>query len=191
VSDAKSELRAAMRARRSAIPAGERAAAAAAIAERALAHLAAQPGAAVAGFLSIGEEIDTLPTLSALAAAGHPLCLPVMQGKAAPLLFRAWAPGDAVTERMWGIREPLATKPAVVPDVLLVPLLAFDRAGWRLGYGGGFYDRTLRFLRQRGRGVVAMGLAFDAQEVDAVPHLDYDEPLDWVLTPTRLVHCTR
>jgi 5-formyltetrahydrofolate cyclo-ligase len=112
-----------------------------------------------------------------------------MQGKAKPLLFRAWRPGDALETRMWGIREPSADQALLRPDVLLVPLLAFDRDGWRLGYGGGFYDRTLRDLRAAAPSVAAIGLAFDPQEVDAVPHLDYDEPLDMVLTPTRLLQC--
>ena len=106
-----------------------------------------------------------------------------MQGKQAPLAFRAWAPGDPMAATVWGIREPEPTRPLLVPDILLVPLLAFDGDGWRLGYGGGYYDRTLRALR-RIKPIVAIGLAFDSQQVDAVPHLDYDERLDWVLTPS-------
>jgi len=105
-------------------------------------------------------------------------------------VFRACAPGDALQERMWGIREPLPEKPEVLPDVLLVPLLAVDAEGWRLGYGGGFYDRTLRALRAV-KCLTAIGIAFDEQKVDAVPHLDYDEPLDWVLTPSGPMRCRR
>ena len=91
--------------------------------------------------------------------------------------------------------SPSPTSRRCEPDILLVPLLAFDRAGWRLGYGGGFYDRTLRGLRAR-KPIVAVGLAYDEQQVDAVPHLDYDERLDWVLTPSgpdpvrRLAHAS-
>jgi 5-formyltetrahydrofolate cyclo-ligase len=92
-------------------------------------------------------------------------------------------------ETLWGIREPEAHRAVVVPRILLVPLLAFDRAGYRLGYGGGYYDRTLRGLRSTGA-VMAVGLAFDEQEVDAVPHLDYDERIDWVLTPSGARKCT-
>ena len=84
----------------------------------------------------------------------------------------------------------MASAPAVDPDVVLCPLLAFDRTGHRLGYGGGFYDRTLARLRAL-KPVVAIGLAYDEQRVDAVPHLDYDERLDWVLTPTGPIKCAR
>jgi 5-formyltetrahydrofolate cyclo-ligase len=111
-----------------------------------------------------------------------------MQGKTKPLLFRAWAPGDAMDRAVWGIAEPKADKPELEPEVLLVPLLAFDRRGWRLGYGGGFYDRTLAALRAR-KAVAAVGVGFDEQRVDAVPHLDYDQRLDWVLTPSGPLRC--
>ncbi len=103
-------------------------------------------------------------------------------------MFRAWAPGDAMGRAVWGIAEPKADKPELEPDVLLVPLLAFDRRGWRLGYGGGFYDRTLAALRAR-KAIAAVGVGFDEQLIDAVPHLDYDERLDWVLTPSGPLRC--
>jgi 5-formyltetrahydrofolate cyclo-ligase len=148
-----------------------------------------RPLRAVSGYLAIGDEIDPAPLLAALAAAGHTIALPVMAGKGKPLVFRGWRPGDPMVERMWGIREPAATAPEVEPDVLLVPLLAFDAAGWRLGYGAGFYDRTLRALRQT-KPIVAIGLAYDEQRVDAVPHCDDDERLDWVLTPSGARACT-
>ena len=96
-----------------------------------------------------------------------------MQGKGLPLVFRAWKPGDTLTAGVWGIQEPLPSSPAVDPDVLLVPLLAFDTRGYRLGYGGGFYDRTLAGFRTRKR-VVAVGVAFDEQRIDAVPTPTYD-----------------
>jgi 5-formyltetrahydrofolate cyclo-ligase len=114
--------------------------------------------------------------------------MPVMVGKGAPLLFRAWAPGDVMDRAVWGIAEPKADKAAVDPDVLLVPLLAFDRGGWRIGYGGGYYDRTLRTLRAK-KPIVAVGLAYDEQLIEAVPHLEYDERLDWVLTPSGPTPC--
>lgn len=142
----------------------------------------------VSAFASMPDELDTRPMMQRLAASGHRLALPVMQGKGQPLLFRAWAPGDAMNQGTWGIREPKDDKPLLAPDVFLVPLLAFDRRGWRLGYGGGFYDRTLREAR-RTRPIVAVGFALDEQEVDAVPHLDYDERLDWVLTPSGPRRC--
>ena len=172
-----------MIARRSAMGASERADGSAKVAAHARRMLEQYPGATVAAFLSIGDEFDTAPLMVGLVEAGHPLCLPVMQGKGQPLLFRAYAPGDEMATVMWVIREPLASQPLLTPSVLIVPLLAFDGQGWRLGYGGGFYDRTLRLLRDAGA-VTAIGAAFDIQEVDAVPHLDYDQRLDWVLTPS-------
>jgi 5-formyltetrahydrofolate cyclo-ligase len=141
------------------------------------------PGGIIAGFLSIGDEIDLGPLMLALSQRGHTLALPVMQGRRKPLLFRAYAPGDALATTTWGIREPLPTAATVAPDLLLVPLLAFDATGNRLGYGGGFYDRTVAEARNC-RHITAVGVAFDEQRLDAVPHVDYDEPLDWVLTPS-------
>jgi len=144
--------------------------------------------AAVSGFWAIGEELSPAALLIRLISEGHTAALPVMQGKDRPLLFRAWAPGDEMAPIQWGISEPLATRPLVEPDVLLVPLLAFDGAGYRLGYGGGFYDRTLERLR-RMKPVTAVGIAYDEQRLDAVPHLNYDQPLDWVLTPFGPIKC--
>jgi 5-formyltetrahydrofolate cyclo-ligase len=139
--------------------------------------------ATVSAFSAVGDEINALPLMTVIARQKHRLCLPVMQGKGRPLLFRAWAPGDPMKTAVWGIQEPLPSAPAVDPDVLLVPLLAFDARGYRLGYGGGFYDRTLAELRAR-KEIVAIGLAFDEQRVDAVPRSDDDQRLDWVLTPS-------
>jgi len=137
----------------------------------------------VSGYYPMEGEIWPLPLMAALKAKGHSLALPVMQGKAEPLVFRAWTPGDPLIPGVWGIRQPAPDRPEVLPDIVLVPLLAFDAKGYRLGYGGGFYDRTLRALRSL-KSVLAVGLALDELEVDAVPHLDYDERLDWVLTPS-------
>ena len=169
-------------ARRHGARAGER------LAEHGLHFLAATQYASVSGFSAIGEEIDPAPLLLHLIGAGHPIGLPVMQGKGKPLIFRAWKPGDEMSPAVWGISEPLPTRPEVIPDILLVPLLAFDAAGYRLGYGGGFYDRTLDRLRKL-KPITAVGIAYDAQRMDAVPHLDYDQPLDWVLTPSGPFKC--
>lgn len=138
-------------------------------------------GAPVSGFWPIGSEVDVAPVLRALVARGHAVALPVVVGRDRPLVFRAWREGDAMGEGPYGIREPLESAPEIAPRVLLVPLLAFDRAGYRLGYGGGFYDRSLALLREGGP-VVAIGAAWAAQEVPAVPHDQHDQPLDWVLT---------
>jgi len=145
-------------------------------------------GGSVSAFSAIGDEIDPFPLVHRLVGEGYGIALPVIEGKGRPLTFRLWREGDALAERTWGIREPLAASPELMPDVLLVPLLAFDRAGYRLGYGGGFYDRSLARIRGH-KPVIAIGLAYDELEVDVVPHLDYDEPLDWVLTPSGPIRC--
>lgn len=158
------------------------------IAEFGIDFACVQPPAVVSGFLAIGEEIDPTPLLKRLICEGYTAALPVMEGKGKPLVFRAWAPGDPLAEVTWGIREPLSSAPIVEPDIILGPLLAYDQSGYRLGYGGGFYDRTLARLRSL-KPVVSIGLAYDEQRVDAVPHLDYDERLDWVLTPGGALRC--
>jgi 5-formyltetrahydrofolate cyclo-ligase len=187
---AKKALRARIKAWRAGLSADAQMRAAEAVARQGLDFLEPQPprGSVVSGFSPIADEFRVWPLLRKLASEGHRLALPVMQGKARPLLFRAWAPGDAMDKAVWGIAEPRPDKPTLEPDILIVPLLAFDRRGWRLGYGGGFYDRTLETLRAR-KAIVAVGLAFDEQQVDAVPHLDYDQRLDWVLRPTGPLKC--
>jgi len=188
--EAKHHLREAAKAQRARLSIAQRTEAAARVASHGLDFLTGSPTPlVVSGFLAIGEEINPAPLMSRLSRDGATIGLPVMVGKGKPLEFRAWLPGAPLVTRMWGIREPDQTAPLVEPDVLLVPLLAFDRTGQRLGYGGGFYDRTLQALRSRRR-VVAVGLAFANQEVDAVPHLDYDERLDWVLTPEGPIRCS-
>jgi 5-formyltetrahydrofolate cyclo-ligase len=148
-----------------------------------VALLGDRPPGVVSAYYPMAGEIWPLRLMGALKAKGHALALPVMQGKADPLLFRAWTPGDELIAGVWGIRQPAPSQPALLPDILLVPLLAFDAQGYRLGYGGGYFDRTLRDLRRR-KSIVAVGLGLDELEVDAVPHLDYDERLDWILTPS-------
>jgi len=167
----------------------QRVQAANAVAELGLSFLPGRSAAAlVSGFAPLPDEFRLWPLLRRLAAEGVPLALPALQGKGKPLAFRAWRPGDQMASGVWGIAEPTPDKPSVEPDILLVPLLAFDLAGWRLGYGGGFYDRTLRRLRAD-KPVLAVGIAYTEQRVDAVPHLDYDERLDWVLTPSGPIRC--
>jgi 5-formyltetrahydrofolate cyclo-ligase len=185
----KRALRARIKAWRSGLGAEVMARAADAVATHGLSFLQLpRRRAIISGFSSLPDEFRAWPLLRRLHGEGHTLAMPVMQGKGLPLIFRAWAPGDAMNKAVWGIAEPKADKPALEPDVVLVPLLAFDAAGWRLGYGGGYYDRTLRGLRAR-RPVIAVGIAYDESQVDAVPHLDYDERLDWVLRPSGPLEC--
>src|SRR5690242_1183017 len=129
-----------------------------------LAALDPAPGTVVSGYWPIGSEIDVRPLLHHLAARGHGLALPVVVERGRPLLFRAWMPGTALEPARLGLSVPPAESPEVDPAVLLVPLLGFDRRGGRLGYGGGFYDRTLARLRAAGP-VLAVGVGFAAQEL--------------------------
>lgn len=149
---------------------------------------AAERGAKLASaFWSIKDEVATLPLLEGLAAREIATALPVMRGFGKPLEFRLWAPGAPLAEAKWGIREPLPA-PEVFPDLVFVPLLAFDRAGNRLGYGAGFYDRTLARLRQRQQ-IAAVGVAYAVQEFAAIPAESYDQKLDYVLTDREWIIC--
>ena len=186
----KRALRSRIKTWRASLAADAMARAADAVAEQGLSFLeVGQKRAVVSGFSSLPEEFRAWPLLRRLNQEGDPLAMPVMRGKSQPLLFRAWAPGDAMNKAVWGIAEPMADKASLEPDVVIAPLLAFDACGWRLGYGGGFYDRTLHELRRR-KAPIAVGVAYDQQAVDAVPHLDYDERLEWVLTPSGAIKCT-
>ncbi len=188
VTELKKDMRRAAKAARSRAFATHGAHASETIAGQGIGFAARPAPAVVSGFLAIGEEIDPSPLMRRLIAEGYRLCLPVMEGKGKPLVFRAWSPGEPLAETMWGIREPLQGSPVLDPDIVLGPLLAFDATGYRLGYGGGFYDRTLARLRAL-KPIVSIGIAFDEQRVDAVPHAAYDERLDWVLTPSGPLKC--
>ena len=141
------------------------------------------PGEVVAGFWPMGPEIDIRPLLNALHARGHHIVLPVTPKRGHPLTFRGWQPGDAMVPEAFGTMRPIG--PELVPHYLLVPLLAFDRTGRRLGYGGGFYDRTLAGLP----GVATVGCAYAAQEVDEVPTGPYDIRLHAVATERGVIRC--
>jgi 5-formyltetrahydrofolate cyclo-ligase len=140
--------------------------------------------AVVSGFWPIKDEIDIRPLMTHLHGEGCRLALPVVQGRGQRLSFRAWQPGDPLESGVFGTLQPSAGCETLEPDVLLVPLLACDEEGWRLGYGGGFYDRTLEDLRRR-RKVTAIGVGFDRQFVPEVPHGADDQRLDWLLTDRR------
>jgi 5-formyltetrahydrofolate cyclo-ligase len=142
-------------------------------------------GAIVAGYIARGSEIDPAPLIEMLRAAGHKMALPVMAGKDKPLLFRLHEPGAALVANAVGIPEPSPEEPLAMPDVLLVPLLAFDRLGGRLGTGGGYYDRTIQALR-RLKPVRAIGLAFACQELPEIPHESHDAALDSVVTELQV-----
>jgi 5-formyltetrahydrofolate cyclo-ligase len=145
-----------------------------------------EAGAPVSGYWPKGDELDPRPAMAALAARGHPIGLPVVVAPDAPLAFRRWQPGDGLERAGFGLHEPVASRPELIPALLLVPLLAFDRSGTRLGYGGGFYDRTLVQLRGAGR-ALAIGLAYAGQEQRGLPRGATDQPLDWVFTETETI----
>jgi 5-formyltetrahydrofolate cyclo-ligase len=181
----KSTLRAAALAARDALSSEHRSAAAQAIAARGL-PIAIRPGAVVAGYSPIRSEIDPAPLMRKLAAPGVQLALPAIMAGDQPLKFRAWSVSDRLRRGRLGILEPPPDAAEIIPDILLVPLAAFDRLGHRIGYGAGHYDRTLAQLREL-KAITAIGLAFAAQEVEAVPALLHDVALDFVLTETQML----
>ena len=181
----KSRLRAEAMTRRDALSADQRQAASEAIAARPF-PLPIRTGTIVSGFMPLKIEINPLPLLRKLAGEGARLALPVVAGRRQPLVMREWTWGEPLAAGVWGIREPLAQAPAVDPDIVLAPLLAFDRARHRLGYGGGYYDLTIAQLRGR-KTIVAVGLAFAVQEVFTVPVTPRDAPLDLVLTEREVI----
>jgi 5-formyltetrahydrofolate cyclo-ligase len=181
----KAALRAEALARRDALPAAERQAAAEAIASRAFLVKVA-PGTIVSGFSPMKTEINPIPLLRKLADAGASLALPAIAGRGKPLIMRAWKFGDPFKAGQWGIREPMPEAPQVDPDILIVPLACFDRAGHRIGYGAGYYDMTINALRAKKK-VIAIGIAFAAQEIDKVPATPRDARLDLVLTEREII----
>jgi 5-formyltetrahydrofolate cyclo-ligase len=183
----KAALRRAALVRRDALPAAERQAAAEAIAARPF-PLALKPAVVVSGFMPLKSEINPLPLMRKLAEDGASLALPVVAGRGKPLIMRAYAFGEPLAAGVWGIREPKLDAPEVEPDILLVPLLAFDRNGNRIGYGAGYYDMTINRLRGR-KAIVAVGIAYAAQEVPKVPATPRDARLDLVLTERDAIDC--
>ena len=181
----KEQLRREALARRDAMLPEVRQRAAEAIAARTF-PLAIAPGVVVSGFMPLAGEINPLPLMQKLAGQGARLGLPAIAGRGKPLTMRAWEFGAPLERGQWGIREPTPDAPEVEPDVLLVPLLAFDRAGHRIGYGAGYYDLTIAQLRAR-KSVAAVGLAFAIQEVAAVPATPRDSRLDIVLTEREAI----
>ena len=183
--DLKATLRQEATALRDALPADVRKTAAETIAAQKF-SLAITPGTIVSGFMPLKSEINPLPLMQKLAKAGARLALPAIAGRGKPLVMRAWEFGAPLDRGQWGIREPKPDAPEVEPDILLVPLLAFDRAGYRLGYGAGYYDMTIHRLRAL-KPVTAVGIAFAAQEVPKIPTTPRDERLDLVLTEREVI----
>lgn len=181
----KEALRAALLTRRNAIAARAKGAAQG-LADRFGDAVPLPPKAAVSGYVPIKNEIDIGPLLDALRRAGHDILLPVTPAAPGPLVFKRWRDGDALVPGALGTREPAADAPDDTPAVLIVPLLGFDRRGGRLGYGGGYYDRTISALR-RDRDILAVGVAFAEQEIARVPCRAGDERVDWVITEREAI----
>jgi len=180
----KADLRAAALAARDALSAEQRAAAAEMVAARGLPFEIA-PGTVVSGYAPIRSEIDPTPLMQKIAALGARLALPTVTARGQALTFRAWSPNDRMVLGPLGILEPSPAAAEIIPDVMLVPLAAFDNLGHRIGYGAGHYDYTFAHLRKM-KAVNGVGLAFAVQKIKAVPALAHDVALDYVLTETRM-----
>jgi 5-formyltetrahydrofolate cyclo-ligase len=186
----KAELRAASLKRRDAIPAEQRTAAAEAVAARSF-PVVFPPGTVISGYAPLRSEINPVPLMRKLADAGARLALPVVVGRGKPLIMREWAFGRPLASGVWGIREPLPDAPEVWPDIVIVPLAAFDRKGHRIGYGAGYYDLTIHRLRVLNGSVIAIGLAYHSQQVAVVPITPRDARLDLVITEREIIDCRR
>jgi 5-formyltetrahydrofolate cyclo-ligase len=185
IENAKAALRLKAHAARAALPQGIRTEAALAVAELFFNHIELASGAVVAAYWRIRDELDCQPILVRLMDSFQPVVLPVVLGPEEALELRVWEQGAALYPAGFGTLAPAELSPQAEPDVVLMPLLGFDRMGTRLGYGGGYYDRTLVRLRKKPR---LIGLAFAAQELDSIPREAHDIPLDVVVTETGVRH---
>jgi len=146
-----------------------------------LRHIQLEKDAIVASYSAIRDEIDLAILNESLRARGQKVALPIIIGKGKPLIFRLYEKGDRLLANPLGILEPVSSAEGVEPDVLLIPLVAFDRKHNRLGYGGGYYDRTIKKLRAR-KTVLALGIAYACQEIPQIPVGPNDVPLDKIIT---------
>ncbi len=151
------------------------------VAENFLANVSVQKNSIVAGYIAAHDEIDPAVLLATLRKRGHAILLPRVAAKDGPLAFHLWRESACAVKGAYGLLEAAPDWPLAQPDIVLVPLLAFDADGFRLGYGGGYYDRSLLALRQTGK-VTAVGLAYDGQRIAHIPSDATDEKLDWVVT---------
>ena len=185
IEEAKAALRIRAHAARAALSHSEQADAAQVVAQLFFAALAPAPGEIVAAYWRIRDELDCQPILVRLMDTNQPVVLPVVMGADAPLDLRVWEQGTSLYEAGFGTLAPSELAPRAEPDIVLMPLLGFDQAGTRLGYGGGYYDRTLAGMSKKPK---LVGLAFAAQELEIIPREEHDVPLDAVITEAGLRH---
>ena len=185
IEEAKAALRLKARAARAAILNSTRSDAAKAVAEHFFKSVTLAPSDIVAAYWRIKDEMDVQPILVRLMDSFQPVCLPVVLGDDEPLELRLWEQGAPLYEAGFGTLAPSELSPQVEPDVILMPLLGFDKRGTRLGYGGGYYDRTLERLSKRPR---LIGIAYAAQEFEDIPREAHDVPLDTVITEKGARH---
>jgi len=183
-SASKADLRAAALAKRDALSDEQRTEAAQALARRGV-PFEITPGMVISGYSPIRNEIDPVPLMRKLAEAGARLALPAVMARGKTLAFRAWSPSDRLLLGPLGIPEPSPAAAELIPDIMLVPLAAFDAAGHRIGYGAGHYDFTLEHLRKV-KAISAIGMAFAVQQIKAVPAQPHDVALDYVLTEKKV-----
>lgn len=181
IEDAKAGLRVMAHKRRAAVHGDFRTEAAKAATEHFFSGVHFERGDVVAGYWPIRDELDCRPVLMRLMDSGQPVCLPVVLGDGLPLELRLWEDGAPLYPAGFGTLAPAETAPLIEPDVILMPLLGFDKHGTRLGYGGGYYDRTLAHIGKKPR---LIGFAFASQEIDYIPREVHDVPLEAVVTET-------
>lgn len=148
--------------------------------------LSLMPQTIISCYMPLKGEVSSKVILQTLAAQGHVICLPVTVGRAVPLIFRQYKPGDTLIRSMIGPLEPHVTAREVIPDLLIVPMLGFNRSGNRLGYGTGLYDRTLEALRKV-KPIKAIGVAYSIQEFPELPVEDHDEKIDLIITEKEII----
>lgn len=156
------------------------------LAKQVIKALSGLQDATVSGYVAIGDELDVSASLAALQEIGASIVLPVAGKSGEVLSFRPWCSGDELEKGRLSTYHPSAKTEAPDPDVLLVPLVAFDTQGYRLGFGGGYYDRTLSALREK-KNIAAYGIGYDGQEVESIPREVHDAQLDGIITPTRII----
>jgi 5-formyltetrahydrofolate cyclo-ligase len=184
---AKRALRASARARRKAAHGARQVQAAELVCARIIALRAVWAGVTVALYWPMRDELDVRPLLTRLGELGAVTALPTIVARDLALVFRRFAPGEKLVDGVFGTQEPTPAAPAVVPTVAVVPLLGFDRMGYRLGYGGGYYDRTLAALRLDGGSIQAIGAAYHEQEFTVIPHDSSDARLDLIITDRETI----